>query len=100
MNILIPVDDEDIQECKIALFQDVKKWAFLTIEEGQVVETEMFDNKEDISKWIDIVVVKNKDEYVWPFVEEQIAILIAPTQRYIDDIVEAYLFKELHEFRL
>ncbi len=39
----------------------------------------------------------NNQEYVWQFQEEGIAILVAPKQRSIDEIVEAFLFKELHD---
>ncbi|SMP87742.1 hypothetical protein SAMN06314019_10272 [Epsilonproteobacteria bacterium SCGC AD-311-C15] len=43
------------------------------------------------------VVVMNDNEYVWPFMELSMMVLVAHTQRSIDDIVEAYLFKELHD---
>ena len=48
--------------------------------------------------WIDAVVVINDLEYVWPFMDEGIIALIAPYQKSIDEIVEAFLFKDLHDF--
>jgi hypothetical protein len=47
-----------------------------------------------------VVIVKNHDEYVWPFMEEGIAVLIAPMQIYIEDVMEAFLFKELHDLNI
>ena len=34
------------------------------------------------------------------FIEEQVMVLVAHTQRSIDDIVEAFLFKELNELAI
>ena len=50
--------------------------------------------------WIDSVVVINDLEYVWPFMDEGIIALIAPSQKSIDEIVEAFLFKDLHDFSI
>lgn len=97
MNILLPMDCDDVQEAQLVSLNDVKKWALINLEEGQVVEINHFDTREEIDEWIDCVVVINNSEYVWPFMEEQIMVLVAPFQRSIDDIVEAFLFKELHE---
>ncbi len=71
----------------------------MEIEGGQVVEIRFFDSREAIEEWIDAVIVIGDNEYIWPFQEENIAILVAHTQRSIDDVVEAFLFKELHELR-
>ena len=97
MLILVPMDSDDVQEASLVSLNDVKKWALLNVEEGQLVEVTHYDNREDINEWIEVVVVINEQEYVFPFMEEQIMVLVAPMQRSIDDIVEAYLFRELHE---
>jgi hypothetical protein len=34
------------------------------------------------------------------FIDNQMMVLVAHTQRTIDDIVEAYLFRELHDLAL
>ena len=72
----------------------------LDISEGKIAKYDFFEKKENIQEFIDVLIVQNQQEYVWPFVEENIPILIAHTQRSIEDIVEAYIFKELHEYRL
>lgn len=100
MNILIPVDDSEIEEAQITLLDDVKYWLLLDFEEGKIQKSDVFQTREEITDWIDVVIVKNDKEYVWPFIEENIAVLIAPMQRYVDDIVEAFLFKELYDMNI
>jgi len=100
MNILIPVDDSDIDEAQITLLDDVKYWLLIEFNEGKMIKSEFYQTKEEVSDWIDIIIVKNQQEYVWPFMEEGIAILVAPMQSYVEDIMEAYLFKELHDMNL
>ncbi len=100
MTILIPVDSKSKDECLISSIEENKAWAFVTLEEGRVLNVEFYDRREDISTWIDAVVVINELEYVWPFMDEGIIALIAPTQKSIDEIVEAFLFKDLHDFTI
>jgi len=97
MKILLPMDSDDAQEGQLVAINDAKKWALLDIEEGQVVEINYFDKREEIDDWIEAVVVVGDYEPVMEFIEQQIMVLVAHTQRYIDDIVEAFLFKELHD---
>jgi len=97
MNIVIPVDDSDIDEAQIASIDNVSYWLLLEITEGKVVKSEFYQSRDEISDWVDVIIVNSQKEYVWPFMEEGIAILVAPLQKSIDEIVEAYLFKELHE---
>jgi predicted Fe-Mo cluster-binding NifX family protein len=97
MNILIPVDDSEIEDAKITLLDDVKYWSLVELVEGRVVKSEFYQTRDEISDWVDVVVVKNQQEYVWPFMEENIAVLVAPLQRTVEDIIEAFLFKELHD---
>lgn len=98
MTILIPVDSKKRFECVISSMEEYKAWAFVTLDEGKIASVEFFDRREDISSWIDAVVVINDLEYVWPFMDEGIIALIAPYQKSIDEIVEAFLFKDLHDF--
>ena len=97
MNILLAMDCDGVEEAKLCKLNDVKKWAMVVLEEGEIVEVVFEDNREDFKIFSETVVIYDDHEYVWPFIEEQLQILVAHTQRYIDDIVEAYLFKELHE---
>lgn len=98
MTILIPVDSKNRHECLISSIEENETWAFVTLDEGKIASVEFFDRREDITVWIDSVVVINDLEYVWPFMDEGIMALVAPTQKSIDEIVEAFLFKDLHDF--
>ncbi|MEA3315403.1 MAG: hypothetical protein U9Q30_06085 [Campylobacterota bacterium] len=100
MNILIPVDDSDIDEANISLIDDLKYWLLLEFTDGKVIKTEFYQNRDEISDWTDIVIVKNDKEYVWPFMEQGMMVLLAPHKNSVEDIVEAYKFKELYDLNV
>ena len=97
MFILIPMDSDNTEESKLTKLEDVKVWIQLQIEEGRVVNTLSASEKDGFENFSECVVVINDNEYVWPFMELSMMVLVAHTQRYIEDIVEAYIFKELHD---
>ena len=97
MFILLPMDGENSEESKLVALNDVKIWTQLQIEEGKVVQTRHSVDKDSFENFSECIVVVNDNEYVWPFIELSMMVLVAHTQRYIDDIVEAYIFKELHD---
>jgi len=100
MNILIPVNESNIKEAQLVSLDEVNFWLLIDITEGKMISNQFYQNKDEISDWIDIVILKSEHENVWSFMEDGIAVLVAPVQRYIDDIVEAYLFKELHDLNI
>jgi hypothetical protein len=97
MYILIPMDSDDVEEASLVKINDVKVWAQLLIEEGKVIETNHNVDKDAFDNYSQAAIVIDDNEYVWPFIEQNMMVLVAHTQRSIDDIVEAYLFKELHD---
>jgi len=97
MFILLPMDRDDLEEAKLVKLDDVKVWIQLQIEEGRVVKSSHSSEKDGFENFSECVVVVDDNEYVWPFMELSMMVLVAHTQRYIDDIVEAYIFKELHD---
>lgn len=97
MNILLPMDRDDTQEGELTGIYAAKTWALVVLEEGKVVEINFYADREAVNEWVDAIVVINDFEPVMPFIEEQIMVLVAHTQRTIDAIVEAILFKELNE---
>lgn len=97
MNILIPVNESDIKQAQLVSLDEVNFWLLIDITEGKIVSNQFYQTKEEISDWIDIVIVKSENENIWSFMEDGIAVLVAPVQRTIDDIIEAYLFKELYD---
>lgn len=97
MRLLLPMDSEDLEEAKLTKLDDVKVWVQILVENGQIQESCTSNDKESFENQSEAVVVADDNEYVWPFMELSMMVLVAHTQRYLDDIVEAYLFKELHE---
>lgn len=100
MNLLIPLDSNRRHEALLTTLDHSTDWAFIELEEGQIVDCKFYKDRKDIVDFIETVVVINEQEYVWQFQEEGIAVLVAPTQRSIDEIVEAFLFKELHDLNV
>jgi len=97
MYVLIPMDSDDTEEASLVKINDVKVWTQLLIEEGRVVEINHNADKDAFENFSQIAIVIDDNEYVWPFIEQNMMVLVAHTQRNIEDIVEAYLFKELHD---
>lgn len=97
MFVLIPVDSNDAEEALLTKFEDVKFWVQLLIEEGRVTQTNFNTDKDAFEDISEVVIVGSDNEYVWPFIEQNMMVLVAHTQRSIDDIVEAFLFRELNE---
>jgi len=97
MYLLLPMDSNDTEEAKLTKIEDVKFWAQMLIEDGKLVDIKFSEDKDAFDNFSEAVVVINDNEYVWPFMEMSMMVLVAHTQRYVDDIVEAFLFKELHD---
>ena len=98
MYVLLPMDTDEVQEAKLVRALEAKVWAQLLIEEGQVVEIVHCDRYDGFENFSEAVVLMDETENPMPFMELSMMALIAPMQRSIDDIVEAYLFRELHDF--
>ena len=97
MKILIPLNGNDLENSSICLQDEVKNWVLRELLEGRIKSQNLFAKVEDISDWYDCVIVKNQNEYVWNFMEQGIGVLVTSTQKTIEEIMEAFLFKELHE---
>ena len=97
MLVLIPMSSKDVNEANITSVLQAKIWAQLRIEEGELVEVLHNEKYDGFSNWSEAVVVNNDGESVMDFINMSMIILVAHTQRTIDDIVEAYLFRELHD---
>ncbi len=96
MFILIPVDSE-ARDAKICMIDRLKKWALVEADGGGVVDVTFYDDREAIEEFIEAVVVQSKNDHVAPFFEESIPVLETPVPMDIDEIVEAFMFRELYE---
>ena len=95
--MLLPLDSLAPDTAQLSTLDDVKAWGLIFLDAGRAQEINIYPTREEIKRPPECVVVQSKDVYIWPFMEEGLGILIAPVQRSIEDIVEAYMFRELHD---
>jgi len=97
MYLLLPMDSTNEEEAKLAKVFEAKTWAQVNVEDGKIQSikyNDAFDGFDEISE---AVVLENDFENPMMFMDYNMMPLVAHTQRSIDDIVEAYLFRELHD---
>lgn len=100
MILLLPMDGDDTQESELSGILSASFWATVEIEKGRVIEINFYQDRSNIETLCDAVVVTNNYEPVMEFLDQQMMVLVAHFQKTIDDIVEAYLFRELHDLAL
>ena len=94
MNIIIPLNNKK-EICKL---DDKNEFALISMDNGTILKVSYHLSKEMISDNIHFLIVSNKNEDVDDFYDEGIEVLIAPFQKNVDDIIEAFIFRELHDF--
>jgi hypothetical protein len=97
MLVLVPMNSNEVKEAEITKVFDTKIWAQLRIEEGALVEVLHNEKFDAFLNWSEAVVVNDDSEPVMDFMNMSMIVLVAHTQKTIDEIVEAYLFRELHD---
>jgi len=100
MLLLVPMNGDDTQESTLVPILSATHWATIEVEEGRVIEINFYTERSAIETPCDAVIVISNYEPVMEFLDQQMMVLVAHTQRTIDDIVEAYLFRELHDLSL
>lgn len=100
MLLLLPLNGDDTQESELVSIHDAIYWATVEVEEGRVIEINFYTDRSAIEGFLDAVIVISNYEPVMEFIDNQMMVLVAHYQRTIDDIVEAYLFRELHDLSL
>ena len=100
MNLLIPVDTNDRYTALLTRRDELKYWAYVELNEGQIVKLDFFKDKKEANCWVDYAIVVNADEYISDFEQNKVSILVPSTQKSIDEIVEAFLFRELDELKV
>ena len=100
MLIWIPVDRRDEKVGEITKLIDVNSWALVDFDRGEVQSIKFFDKREDFSDWVDFIILANKFESYIDFMNEGMMVLSVREERTIEDIIEAFKFKELDEVGL
>ena len=91
------MDSDNVQNAQITSVNDVTVWVQLLVEEGEIKETSYNKEWDKFDMMSEAVIVKQDGENVFQFMEYNMMVLVAHTQKTIDEIVEAYLFRELHD---
>jgi len=97
MLIWICVDSKDEINAKITKVMDAKYWALVEFDGGVAKETTFYDNREDYTDWVDFIIMKDKYESYMEFMNEGMMVLVVREEESIEDIIEAFKFKELDE---
>jgi len=97
MLIWICVDSKDEKSAKITKVMDAKYWALVEFNEGVAKETIFYDNREDYTDWVDFIIMKDKYESYMEFMNEGMMVLIVRKEETIEEVKEAFIFKELDE---
>jgi len=97
MLLLIPVDKKDYANANIARIDEKKAWVTIKMDNGYIEKYSFYDNRDDIEDFVDYLIIKDKNDDIEEFLDDGIDVLIAPFQNDIEEIIEAYKFKELHE---
>jgi len=98
MYILIPVDGKDKKLSEITTVANLNYWALVDFDGGVSKSISFYDNRESIGvDWIDFIILENKFENYLDFMNEGMMVLIRREEKTIEDILEAFRFKELDE---
>ena len=99
MYIAIPLNSNDFKSAKISKIADAKVWAIIEFDEGVIKSIKEAPTwQESGVDWLDFIVLENKYENIMDFLNEGITVLVRRQgQESIDEIIEAFKFKELDE---
>jgi predicted Fe-Mo cluster-binding NifX family protein len=101
MLIWIPVDSSDGKNANIKPQLEAKKWALIDFDEGEVQNIEFYNSTDEFDGgWVDFVILANKFENYLDFMNEGLMCLVVREENSIEEIVEAFKFKELDEIGL
>ena len=101
MLIWVPVQKEDALTSIIVPQVEANKWALIDFNEGEVKSLRFYDSTSDFSDgWVDFVILANKFENYLDFMNEGLMCLVVREEKTLEDIVEAFKFKELDEIGL
>ncbi|NPA51068.1 MAG: hypothetical protein GXO02_05515 [Epsilonproteobacteria bacterium] len=96
MLIVIPVKDEN--NLTIAPRMGAKKWVAIDFEEGVIKNQRLIDDPFKEFDWIDFAILENSFENYMDFLDIGTMVLVRREgQDSIEDLIEAFKFKELDE---
>jgi len=101
MRIWIPVDNANDKAAKITPQFEASKWALVDFDEGKIKSLEFYNAIEELGgEWVDFIILSNKFENYIDYMNEGMMVLVVREEETIEDIIEAFKFKELDEIGL
>jgi len=101
MLIWIPVDGNNEKASKIVPQYEAKEWALINFDEGEVKSVRFFKTRNESNEdWVDFAILINKYENYMDFMNEGMMVLCVREEESIEEIIEAFKFKELDEIGL
>jgi len=101
MYIWIPVDGSDTKTSKVVPQLEVKQWALVDFDAGEVHSVKFYNTINELGgEWVDFIILANKFENYLDFMNEGMMVLVVREEETIEDIMEAFKFKELDEIGL
>jgi predicted Fe-Mo cluster-binding NifX family protein len=101
MLIWIPVDADNGKLSKIVPQLEAKKWALIDFDEGLIKSLDFYNSIEELGgEWVDFIILANKFENYLDYMNEGMMVLVVREEETIEDIIEAFKFKELDEIGL
>ena len=101
MRIWIPVDSANNKSSKIMPQLEASKWALIDFDEGQVKNLAFYNTIDELGgEWVDFIILSNKFENYIDYMNEGMMVLVVREEETIEDIIEAFKFKELDEIGL
>jgi len=101
MFIWIPVDGSDANTSKVVPQLEASQWALVDFDAGEVQSVKFYNARSELGgEWVDFVILANKFENYLDFMNEGMMVLVVREEETIEDIMEAFKFKELDEIGL
>jgi len=101
MLIWIPVEADKGKISKIVPQIEANKWALVALNEGQIKSLDFYNTIDELSgEWVDFIILANKFENYLDYMNEGMMVLVVREEETVEDIIEAFKFKELDEIGL
>ena len=102
MLIWIPVDAENGVASRIVPQLEAKQWALIDFDAGEMQSLKFYDTIDALGgEWVDFIILANKFENYLDYMNEGMMVLVVREgQETIEEIIEAFKFKELDEIGL
>ena len=101
MLIWIPVEGSDVKTSKVVPQLEAKQWALVDFDAGEIQSVKFYNAIDELGEeWVDFIILANKFENYIDFMNAGMMVLVVREEETIEDIIEAFKFKELDEIGL